>query len=1649
MAAWLIVCMLLTGMPFSIAQAEAAGEAVLFVSPNGNDSNSGAEDEPLRTLEGARDAIRALKSGGGLPEGGVTVYLREGVYERNTAFELSDEDSGTEDAPIVYRSYPGETVRLTGGKELERESFVPVTDEDVLQRMIDEEARGKVLQVNLAELGVTDYGQISRHGYWKANDVSLVPPMELYVGGQGMTLARWPNEGTVQMGEIIDPGPTVKDADLQLRGGTFEYKYDRPRFWTQAEDIWLDGIFGYSWEWSYNKVKSIDTENKTITLEYGEMSGLLKNWYPDFHFAQNLLEELDAPGEYYIDRTRGILYLMPNAEFKNGQGEITVTMIKEPMIRTVGASYIRFEELSLEYGRDTAAVILGGSHVVIANSDISNFTNGGVLINSPGRYAYDGIEGNLDGHHHAVISSHIRHVGGTAVTLHGGDKETLAPGNNRVENTHIHDFAYYHKAYNPGVLFSGVGNQAIGNEIHDAPHPGIIVYGNDHQIEYNNIYDICKDFQDLGAIYMNAGMDPDERGTIIRYNYFHHIGENLHGVEGVYPDNMTMGLTIEGNIFYKMGNSAIKSGTGSYIYAGNNIFVDTYVPYENYEMFMSKEPGNRVDRDYMPVWLELFEQYNIFVGTPYAEKYPELLTFFEEDRYFPTTNTFENNVIYNPTLTRSNQTNEHGARDIYNLMNYSHNWVADADPGFVDLAAGDFRLKPDAEVYDRIPDFEAIPFEQIGTQGKVGASHNPDTIAVSGVYLPTPNLTMGIGKTVPLRAEVVPWNATNTEVTYSSSDESIATVDASGNVTGHLPGAAVITAVSAENPELTDESVVVVTEGDGIMHFTDFEYGGNGWLIDANHMIAEDEEGNHWYRIVNGANAQHPRLFSDYVLDYRLKTPETLPDGAVLIMYDRNGEKGSGYVRYRHSENGSSWIIYNAQWQTLKEVTVEGGFLEPNTIYDVRMAVQGSSISVYVNDELVIQGENPAHSLSGMVGFYAEGFSYLEFDDVTFSLPRVPASAIQLDRQELAMEPGERVRLTATVSPPDASDKKAVWSSGNAEVADVDDNGTVRAIKPGTAVITAESRDNPDVKTTATVTVSASPDYPILRPGNSFIDTEQWTESDAVQAAEGSVRLFGDGVYGYDGEKFGSGLIRFKAKIDDFNSGWYGFALRSDRTGDPTWVGANKGYLVVIKEDQIEFQSWKPGQTMVDIIPNTAVLAGQEHNIDIGVIEAEGGRRFVMKVNGETVLNVLDTDPANPIQAEGYLNVYNYAKEGNAIELKLIADQDPGTDPGSGPGPGQGPGSNPVGTPDTEDGDTIIVRDSDLAAWSRDGVIAIKLKPEQTGVQLSQQVVAKLEQPITLESGGLTLRFVPELLKAIAEELPENAKLVIQAVPLTEGAGPAAPSSAYSMLGAPYRLELLAVVDGEEPRYISKFPESVRLEFTIEPSNVHEEYLGVYHEKEDGEWEYIGGDYDPESRTLTAELSHFSVYAIMAYEAQFTDMAPGHWAADVVKALAAKHIVTGKSADRFDPNGTTTRAEFAALLVRALGLQGQGKPADLPFRDVKRTDWYADEIAAAYEAKLVVGRQDGSFAPNERITREEMAVMLLRAYANASGGAAPVTAAEAPKDLGAASEWAKAEIEEAIRLGLMSGYPGGEFQPKRLAARDETAQAIYNLLKLL
>lgn len=1066
----LIGCLPVTGA--MAVEPESAG-AVLYVSPNGSDSNAGTEAEPFLTLEKARNAIRALKQGTGLPEGGVTVYLRGGAYSRIGTFLLEEQDSGTADKPITYKAYPGESVRLTGGQSLQKSWFQPVEDEAVLSRIISADARTKVLQVDLSEHGITDYGVMSRHGYYKANDVSQTPPMELYVEGQGMTLARWPNNGTVQMGDIIDPGPNRSEPDLQTRGGTFEYNYDRPDLWTEAEDIWLDGIFGYSWEWSYNKIASIDTANKTITLAYGEMSRLFKNWYPDFHFAQNLLEEIDMPGEYYIDRGDGILYFLPTAAFQaKANPELTVTMLKTPMINTVNASHITFEDLILENGRDSAAVIMGGSHVRLEHLEIRNFTEGGVRINTQSRWLYNDFA-TATGKNHAVANTHIHHVGGTGVILNGGDRLTLEPGNNVVENSHIHDFAYYHKAYNPAVILTGAGNRVSHSEIHDAPHPGILIFGNDHVVEYNNIYDVCKTFSDLGAIYMNLGANPQERGSVIRRNYFHHIGEGKEGVQGVYPDNFTMGIAIEENIFYRMGNSAILNNGGAHIRTRNNLFIDAKVPYEFADLYLGDAPEKQIPKNYMGPWHALFDRYNDFVGMPHLTKYPELADFFTENRYYPDTNTLEGNVIYNPAKPRSG-TNAYGARDNLNLVQYSNNWVTTQDPGFVDLAGGDLNLKPDAAVFQQIPGFPDIPFDEMGIQGKAGPYLAPDVIPAEDVELYDDNVTIGIGKSYSLYGAVLPWNATNNKLVYTSSDPSIVKVDATGKLKGTGLGAAVVTAVSADNPLLQDEVQVTVEVGDGIMDDTDFENGRNSWPSDPNRSIVETDGGNHMYKLLKGATTLNENDYGNYELTFKLQTPPTIPELATFYVFDRLNPSGSGgRIGYRKYADGTSaWLLYNGAWATVKQTLFPNQDLLPNTAYDIKIIVKGGDISVYVNNVLKLKVSDPTFNASGKVGFYAGGFDYLLFDDIRFKVPTMDVAGLLLDKTSLNMVVDEEQTLQVQFDPSDAAERGLTWQSSNPAIATVDENGKITALAKGETTVTVSSVANPAATASILVVVS-------------------------------------------------------------------------------------------------------------------------------------------------------------------------------------------------------------------------------------------------------------------------------------------------------------------------------------------------------------------------------------------------------------------------------------------------------------------------------------------------------------------------------------------------------------------------------------------------
>jgi len=178
----------------------------------------------------------------------------------------------------------------------------------------------------------------------------------------------------------------------------------------------------------------------------------------------------------------------------------------------------------------------------------------------------------------------------------------------------------------------------------------------------------------------------------------------------------------------------------------------------------------------------------------------------------------------------------------------------------------------------------------------------------------------------------------------------------------------------------------------------------------------------------------------------------------------------------------------------------------------------------------------------------------------------------------------------------------------------------------------------------------------------------------------------------------------------------------------------------------------------------------------------------------------------------------------------------------------------------------------------------------------------------------------------------------------------------------------------------------------------------------------------------------------------FKDIA-GHWAKDDIMQMVDRNIVEGMDNEHFAPGSNVTRAQFAALIARALDLKdGNGKT---PFSDVISGAWYEDTVKKAYAAGIVNGLSDTKFAPDQNITREEMTTMLMRASAfvlgvkadSLSGGSTDMF-----KDAGKISSWAKKSVGFAISAGLMKGRTDTVFAPKEHATRAESAVVVKRLL---
>lgn len=692
------------------AIAAPSPQRVFYVAPAGNDAWSGTlseanaenTDGPFATLLRARDALREATDN--QPSGGI-VYVRGGVYHLAAPLVLEAQDSGTEGQPRLWQSYPGETVRLVGGMPIT--GFEPFKDA-IVQRKLD----------------------------------PATPPItELYSDSERLILARWPNQGADDMpgGQwsfIAKPEPAEPYT-------SFYYEGDRPATWVNPKQLQVSIWPNYNWWQTIATVGTLDPASKKVVLQ-DKLSYTIEQGRR--FFFQNVLEELDTPGEWFHDTAAQMLYVWPAKDLT--AAEIIAPAIDSAIV-VQKAQYVSVIGFTIEATRADGVRFEDAAQCMLARSTLRNTGGYGVVV-----------EG---GNAIRVHGNDIYETGRGGIILSGGDRLTLTPGNHAAVNNHIHHFGRIWQTYQTGVNVSGVGNRVANNLIHDAPHIAILLGGNDHVIAYNDIHHICLEGADNGGFYM--GRDWTQRGNKIRHNKFHDIYgfglsglgpdssgafhyETPHQAWGVYLDDCSSGTNIYGNLFYRVPLCGVMIGGGRDNNVINNIFVDCI-------------PALHIDArwDTYP-WALMQERLDAmnYKQPPYSERYPELLTMGDDPRR-PANNVFETNIIAYTRddfrgLSSTKPTPE--AAVVYNLApfdpastkfnkNLIHHpgapvrvawsaygepgseiltweaWQAKGfdteslltDPGFVDPANDDYRLRHDSPATAALG-FKPIPTHMIG-----------------------------------------------------------------------------------------------------------------------------------------------------------------------------------------------------------------------------------------------------------------------------------------------------------------------------------------------------------------------------------------------------------------------------------------------------------------------------------------------------------------------------------------------------------------------------------------------------------------------------------------------------------------------------------------------------------------------------------------------------------------------------------------------------------------------------------------------------------------------------------------------------------------------------------------------------------------------
>ncbi len=601
-----------------------------FVAANGSDDADGSEAHPFATPGKAFERVRELRGGGF--DGNVTVTFSAGRYPVHS-FLLEETNGGAEpDAPVIYRSAGDGDAIFDASFLLTADLFGPVTNESVAARL-PEEVRENVLACDLGAAGLTSDMIGPRYGYgsaYRGPSDTKGTNVGLFWGDVRMTPARYPNsEDRFEEDDFlyIDEGSVISQ-NADGHGGTIlltgEAKEHADR-WAVLDDAWAFGYFQFNWADETTKLLSYDSDTGAVTFLYPSYSGYREG--AEFYFF-DLPEELDAPGEYWIDRDSNVLYFLPP---EGDAGAVSVNWWPETMF-SGSLSNAVFEGLIFQGSRD-GIIRLSGNHLTVRNCVLRNFETFGFQIS---------------GSDNTVYGCEIYNAGSGGCSLSGGNFDTLERGKNVIENNYLHDFSQVNRMYSGGIGVSGVGNSILHNEIEHSPHAGLSAGDLEHLLAWNYVHDIVQEADDAGAYY--GGGQWQARGNVIEHNKFENIGNDHTSANAIYFDDMMSGMTARYNLIIDCRGFAFMCGGGRDHRIYNNVVINNvdgnYFYYDDrmrahyLEQLESGVDGVWTNQE-SGMWAEL-NRYP-WKSELWAERYPELAAIT-----FDTSNIDDPNFPINP-----------------------------------------------------------------------------------------------------------------------------------------------------------------------------------------------------------------------------------------------------------------------------------------------------------------------------------------------------------------------------------------------------------------------------------------------------------------------------------------------------------------------------------------------------------------------------------------------------------------------------------------------------------------------------------------------------------------------------------------------------------------------------------------------------------------------------------------------------------------------------------------------------------------------------------------------------------------------------------------------------------------------------------------